>query len=176
VGEDTCRNRPAIRNDEQVVTAEKDRHEIMKIYISGKITGLEYDEAFAMFEAAEVVLAKLGHEPVNPMKKVSEQEGKSWSEYMKEDIPILLECDAIYLLNNWGDSKGARLEKIVAEELGMLVVYDNIYAISHLATHCMKCGGKLSEDDLDLAAKECYRCHNNISSVSGVGIMTHAKV
>jgi hypothetical protein len=95
----------------------------MKIYISGKITGLDYNEAFAMFEAAEDVLKRLGHVPVNPMKKVSEQEGKSWAEYMKEDIPILLECDGIYLLPNWRESRGARLERNIARELDMTAMY-----------------------------------------------------
>ena len=59
----------------------------MRIYISGAITGLETAVAFQNFERAEDLLRERGHEPVNPMKKVSEQEGKSWEEYMKEDIP-----------------------------------------------------------------------------------------
>lgn len=95
----------------------------MKIYIAGKITGLEYETAYNNFEFAEVHLEHLGHEPVNPMKKVSEQAGLSWTDYMKEDIPLLLACDAIYLLRGWQLSKGARLERHIALELGMEVMY-----------------------------------------------------
>jgi hypothetical protein len=40
------------------------------------------------------------------------------------------------------------------------------------AASCVKCGTALTDDDCEV----CYRCKNNISSVSGVGIMTHAKV
>lgn len=95
----------------------------MKIYISGKITGLVFEDAMLAFCEAENELLNRGHEPVNPMKKVSEQAGLDWVDYMKEDIPILLGCDGIYMLANWPDSKGARLELHIAEELGMTVIY-----------------------------------------------------
>ena len=39
------------------------------------------------------------------------------------DITHLVTCDAIALLNNWTDSKGARLEKHIAEQLGMRVIF-----------------------------------------------------
>src|SRR6185369_10195950 len=58
------------------------------------------------------------------MKKVSEQEGKSWEEYMKEDIPIMLACDGIFMLSNYHGSRGARLELYVAEALGMEVMHE----------------------------------------------------
>ena len=96
----------------------------MKIYISGAISGLETAVAFQNFERAEDLLRERGHEPVNPMKKVSEQEGKSWEEYMKEDIPIMLECDGIFMLSNYHGSRGARLELYVAEALGMEVMHE----------------------------------------------------
>lgn len=96
----------------------------MKIYIAGKITGLELVDAQAKFTKAESLLRACGHESVNPMAKVSKRFGYSWADYMKEDIPLLLACDAIYLLPDWGESKGARLEKIIAEELGMELIYE----------------------------------------------------
>lgn len=93
-----------------------------RVYIAGKITGLEYDDAFAKFAAAEKHLAERGFEPVNPMRKTSEQAGLSWSDYMKEDIPYLLKCDAIYLLPDWKDSRGAQLEYTIARELGLIIM------------------------------------------------------
>lgn len=101
----------------------------MKIYIAGKITGLSYSDAFAKFANAAETLKLLGHEPVNPME-VNGLDGDgnqySWAEYMKRDIPVLLGCEAIYLLPDWLDSKGARLEKFIADELGMLVIYESL--------------------------------------------------
>lgn len=40
----------------------------MKIYIAGKITGLDLDYAADEFERAEQHLRIVGHEPLNPMK------------------------------------------------------------------------------------------------------------
>lgn len=100
-----------------------ERKEIMKIYIAGKITGCNAFEAEQKFAKAEMDLKAAGHRPVNPMAKVSEQYNYSWADYMKEDIPLLLVCDAIYLLPDWNESKGARLEKHIAEELGMNLIY-----------------------------------------------------
>ena len=96
----------------------------MKIYIAGKISGLNYSDAFMTFFNAAGLLRRLGHEPVNPMEVNSLGE-IPWADYMKRDIPVLLGCDAIYLLPDWHDSKGARLEKHLAEELGMLVIYES---------------------------------------------------
>lgn len=97
----------------------------LRIHIAGKITGLVYEEALRMFAEAEGELLRCGCEPVNPMTKNGlDGDGKphTWVEFMREDIPLLLSCDAIYLLPNWKESKGARLEKHIADELGMLIV------------------------------------------------------
>lgn len=100
----------------------------MKIYIAGKISGLVYSEAYMKFWNAEKLLRRLGHEPLNPMEVNGlDGDGKEhpWGEYMRRDIPVLLSCDAIYLLPDWADSRGARLEKHIAEEIGMLLVYES---------------------------------------------------
>lgn len=41
-----------------------------------------------------------------------------WIDYMKADIKELLECNAIAMLKGSKESKGARLELKIAEELG----------------------------------------------------------
>lgn len=93
-----------------------------KIYIAGKIAGCNLYDAEAKFADAEQMLRGLGYNPINPMAKVSQQENYSWADYMKEDIPLLLSCEAIYLLPDWQDSKGARLECHIASELEMDVL------------------------------------------------------
>ncbi len=97
----------------------------MKLYIAGKISGLEYGLAYAKFADAAIFLRSIGHEPVNPMEVNGLDGGGNehpWSEYMRRDIPVLLSCDGIFLLPCWVDSKGARLEKHIADELGMTIV------------------------------------------------------
>lgn len=95
----------------------------MKIYISGAITGRDQAAAKAAFSDAETLLTVLGQEAVNPMAKVTEQESLTWEQYMKQGIPLLLKCNAIYLLPDWRTSRGARLEKSIAVELGLMVIY-----------------------------------------------------
>ena len=96
----------------------------MKVYISGKISGIE-NEAPELFDKAENYLMSIGHEPVNPMK-LNHNHDKSWSSYMKEDIKALCDCDAIYLLSNWNDSKGAIIEHAMAEVFNMKVQYEAV--------------------------------------------------
>lgn len=94
----------------------------MKIYISGQITGLEPKAAKAKFDKAEKILIEKGYNPVNPMKLNIPIEGKAWIDYMLDDLKLLFDCDAIYLLDNWQESNGARIEYLIAQEMGMTIL------------------------------------------------------
>jgi len=99
-----------------------------RCYLSGAITGIKH--ADKLFARAEEKLKLEGYEVVNPykfgeyLKKQYAKENKvpAYENYMKDDIKLLLNCDAIYLLENWGTSKGARLEKKIAEVLKMQIM------------------------------------------------------
>lgn len=93
-----------------------------KVYISGKITGLSFDEAFKNFEDAEQEVKDMGGIPVNPMK-LEHKENADWYDFMEKDLAALLRCDGIYMLKNWGDSKGARCEYFLAKSLDLKVVF-----------------------------------------------------
>ena len=93
----------------------------MKIYISGKISGIEKD-AESLFFDAEIALRSEGYKPVNPMT-LNHEHDKSWHGYMKEDVKALCDCEAIYMLSNWTDSKGAIIEHTIAMYLGLKVIY-----------------------------------------------------
>ena len=80
----------------------------MKWYISGKISGLPTDQVTAKFKQAEQQIRAFGHEPVNPTNNGLGSEA-SWNEHLVADVALLLECDAIYLLKDWGDSRGSRI-------------------------------------------------------------------
>jgi hypothetical protein len=64
----------------------------------------------------------MGYEPVNPMK-LNHQHDASWEAYMKEDIKALCDCEIVYLLRNYADSRGALLELAIANELKMQIIY-----------------------------------------------------
>jgi hypothetical protein len=94
-----------------------------KIYISGKITGLPFGEVQAKFEAAKKFVAGLGHEAVSPLENGVSLD-YPWIQHLKMDIMLLMDCDAIYLLSDRCDSRGAMLEKNIAETPGMETIYE----------------------------------------------------
>lgn len=89
----------------------------MKVYISGQITGLPFDEAERNFNEAQQRLEEEGFTVVNPLNNGLTVDHK-WIDHMKADIKLLLECDTIYLLKNWKQSAGATIERNLAVSLG----------------------------------------------------------
>lgn len=89
-----------------------------KFYISGAVSN---DIAYrTKFRTAERFLKKHRVNCFNPVKH--EKDGKEWDYYLRRDIRRLTKCSAIVLLPDWNMSRGARLEKTVAEALGLYVV------------------------------------------------------
>jgi len=93
-----------------------------KIYISGKISGIE-SIAPALFEQAEMKLIALGWEVINPTT-IKHIDLDSWIGCMKTDIIELMKCDSIFMLSNWETSKGAIIELKLAADLGMKIMYE----------------------------------------------------
>ena len=92
----------------------------MKIYISGQITGTkDFAERFA---SAEQKLAGMGFDVCNPAKELAHfPKGTPWRTYMAECLRMLLMCDAVYMMDGWKASKGARLEWQVAMACGLQI-------------------------------------------------------
>lgn len=90
-----------------------------RIYVSGPMSGIE-DFNFPAFDAAAVRLIALGFEVENPASK-GVVEGWTWEQYLRLDLRLLLDCDAVATLDGWVDSRGAWLEVSVARALGMPV-------------------------------------------------------
>lgn len=96
----------------------------MKIYLSGKITGLPQQETREKFADAQALLEEIGLEAVNPMEKGLSNE-LSWEQHMVKDIELLFSCDAIFMMDNWIDSKGAQIEYDIANRLGMEIYFES---------------------------------------------------
>lgn len=77
----------------------------MKFYIAGKIT--DNQNYKQQFEAAQSFLERAGHIVMNPAILPP---GFEHHEYMKICYAMIDVCDAVYFLENWQDSKGAKLE------------------------------------------------------------------
>ena len=92
----------------------------MKVYIAGKVSGLPKGETFIKFAQAEYWLRQQGHETVNPLRLCSSS--WTWERCMRVCIPELMKCDAICLLHDWAESRGAVWEYHDAQMLRMPVM------------------------------------------------------
>ena len=89
----------------------------MKVFISGKMTGLPTGEVFVKFGQAEYWLKGQGHETVNPLRLCSADWDKR--QRMRTCLSELVKCDAICLLHDWGESPESQTEYYVAQMLDM---------------------------------------------------------
>lgn len=99
-----------------------DRQPKMRVYIAGKISGLCQSDVNRTFGEAAEKLRKWGFEPISPIEHGGEN--KTWAEYMLTLLPILHDCQGIYLLDNWDDSDGAKVEKLFAKKDGMFLIQE----------------------------------------------------
>lgn len=93
----------------------------MRIYISGPMTGLPQLNYPAFNTAAELLRAE-GFEVENPAEN-PEPECRSWVGYMRLALVQISRSDGLLLLPGWLDSKGARLELHIAQQLGLPVAH-----------------------------------------------------
>lgn len=92
----------------------------MKIYISGKISGLPICEVQSKFHEAHSRLQAVGFFPVSPLENGCESD--EWYDQMMACFPLIRECEAIYLLKDWRESPGALIEHAFAKRMGKFVI------------------------------------------------------
>lgn len=97
------------------------------IYISGKITG--DDNYKAKFAEAEKLLAEKGFNVINPCK-VGEYEFFSYEQFLHIDFALIDCADAIFMLSDWQNSKGAIREWHYAQSHGKTVIFQ--YELSEI--------------------------------------------
>ena len=92
-----------------------------RIYIAGPMTGYP-GHNFAAFHQAAERLKEAGWDVVNPAENFGGRTDLPRSSYMRADVAALIECDAIALLPGWQDSRGAKVEYLLAREMGLKVI------------------------------------------------------
>jgi nucleoside 2-deoxyribosyltransferase len=90
----------------------------MRIYLAGPMTGIARKN-YPAFHAAAARLRAAGFEVVNPAELHEEGIDRPWAWFLRKDIPHLLTCDAVFVLDGWAGSDGAKLEVYIAIALGM---------------------------------------------------------
>ena len=111
----------------------------MRVYIAGKMRGVKDFNKYA-FNDAENYLIELGFDAVNPVAidesngivlvsetgDIADIEGftlNDLKDVIRRDVEAVIGCDAVYMLNGWETSKGARAERAIALWLGLVVMY-----------------------------------------------------
>ncbi|HPI31109.1 MAG: hypothetical protein BWY70_01813 [Bacteroidetes bacterium ADurb.Bin408] len=90
---------------------------MLRVYIAGKVTGEPPLECNQKFGKAELLLTSMGMQAINPLSFIPSD--AEWHQAMKLCIRSLITCDFIYLLPDWKESEGAKLEAAIAEKLGI---------------------------------------------------------
>jgi NADH:ubiquinone oxidoreductase subunit len=96
-----------------------------RIYISGPMTGLPNCNREA-FHATEKRLHQdsrfrdwVIYNPAN----LPQSAAWTWHDYMRINIAHIIDCQCMYMLPGWQNSKGANLEHHIAEQLGFEIIY-----------------------------------------------------
>lgn len=96
----------------------------MKVYISGAITGI--DDYMERFSKAEKYLQQKGYSVVNPAKtNATLPEDTLYEQYMVVSRALLNICEAVFFLNGWQQSNGARKEMKWAIEEDMRIMLES---------------------------------------------------
>lgn len=96
----------------------------MRVYISGKITGDEH--YLKKFLDAEIALRAKGYEVLNPCDVSQCFPFLSYDEFMRLDLALVDMADALYMLRDWGESKGAVAELRRAVKAGKEIYFETV--------------------------------------------------
>ena len=92
------------------------------LYLAGRMSGLP-DSGYPAFRAASEALRKRNYTVLSPHEthngSPDHPGGRPW--YLREAIRLLLRCDSVAVLPGWEHSNGAKMEVLIAQELGMNV-------------------------------------------------------
>ena len=92
-----------------------------KLYLSGPMTGVE-NFNHDLFNKVAAEFRMVGFEVCSPSEFFDGDKTREREEYMREAFKYLLEADTVVILPGWEKSKGARIEIMVAQELGLNIV------------------------------------------------------
>ena len=94
-----------------------------RVYIAGPISGRDWKKTKTRFKDAQRRLEEAGYEVSNPCDH--QIESGTWGDYMRQGIKAMMDCDAIFVFDDWSESKGACIEYNLARQLGMGVLYES---------------------------------------------------
>lgn len=94
-----------------------------KVYLAGKVTGEDFNAVKAKFAKKQKELEALGYKVINPVTAINNL-NLNWTKAMKYCIDMVSRCDAIYLMADWKESTGAKIEYLVADKFGLVKLFE----------------------------------------------------
>lgn len=113
---------------------------MMKVYISGKMSGLSRQEIMQRFLRAEHILRNQGYNTCNPVRFVFFRwqwlyDLLGYHLALCIDLYMLSHCDAIYMIgDDWQQSDGASVEHFYAYTFGHLRMYETAKHVKTIMT------------------------------------------
>jgi len=95
-----------------------EKREPNRLYLAGPMSGYE-DSNYPAFNSAAALMRSHGYVVENPAE-IGDL-GSHYTDLLKEDIRIILDCDGVAVMEGWWMSTGARLEVNVAGIIGLPV-------------------------------------------------------
>lgn len=100
---------------ETVSSTRKETNTVVKVYLSGPMSSVgPPDYNYPKFNKEAKRLRDEGYEVINPAEFHNGETGYPHWYFMRTDLPAVIECDYVYLLDDWECSKGATAEVFVA--------------------------------------------------------------
>lgn len=101
-----------------------------RIYIAGKMTGLSPEMVYEKFHRAARWIESNQFEAVLP--PLNDLSPEMWYNNMLICLNTLLECDVIYLLQDWENSDGAKVEYLFARKAQKIIIKQKNNDLSYL--------------------------------------------
>jgi len=92
-----------------------------RLYIAGPMTGLP-DHNYPAFHDAAKRASAAGWDVANPADNFGGRTDLPRERYLRADVAMLAQCDAVALLPGWEQSQGAQLEYLIARELNLELI------------------------------------------------------
>ena len=93
----------------------------IKIYLSGKVSDVEYISCYFKFDSMERKVVDKQYQAINPMKLCHPT--WSWTRTMAKCMfHLVFKADVLLLLSDWEQSKEAKLEYKIAKKCNKLII------------------------------------------------------
>lgn len=99
------------------------------VYLSGPISGQDYDERFRAFEEKEAMFKEMGFKVFNPMKNGLPPDATT-HRHMRRDLSVLtneeIPISHIFMMKQWTHSAGCWKEIETAISCGITVIFEEM--------------------------------------------------